>query len=711
MRENTAMTTEVELDVGRFLMRLLGRLPLIVILVGIVTVGTYVWLGFVDPRYESETTLLIEAGESGLTGPVDATTGSTSDILDQQAVASQVQLLRSREIAMAIVEKLRLTDRVEFVPPAGPSLADRLVKDAADRLGLDIPVGAPPTDLPISERALDSYYERLSVYAIEGSRVITVAFSSTDRQLAADVANAVVQEYLALQSRAKRSTTSDAVVWLADQIDDLGNQVRAAEARVEAFRSANDLFATGGAQQQTLTQQQLSGLTEELTRQRSLRADAEARAAQIAAALRAGTAPNRIELIDSQLIERLVEQKIALGAESAQLSATLLPQHPSMLALDAQIRDLDRQIGEEARKVLASFETEAQLARSREQEIAGEIARLKVATTQSGDAEVELRALEREAAAQRDLLDSYLRRYREALGREQANQLPADARVISTAAPAVEPVFPRKMPMSIAAGAATFMLLFGLGLVRELASGKSLRRIEPVVALPANDDHATALADDDGSSPSIAPDFAPPGGTHMSLASLVTALETSERRNIVVTLSEGTDADGRPLAAVALARALAAHDQRAVLVDLQGDGANPDAMRDEGDRAERPGLADIVDGDATFGDAIFRDRISRAHIIGAGSRTLTPEDVSGREVETILSALSMTYDRVILDASDAMLAAIAGRFDVAVIASEHDFSDERMVKAYDRISDVSDVDILLLLIAPADVAAAEREVA
>ena len=44
---------------------------------------------------------------------------------------------------------------------------------------------------------------------------------------------------------------------------------------------------------------------------------------------------------------------VFMEEQIAQLSATLLPQHPRMLELQAQIRDLDRQIAGEAQKILA----------------------------------------------------------------------------------------------------------------------------------------------------------------------------------------------------------------------------------------------------------------------------------------------------------------------------------------------------------------------
>jgi hypothetical protein len=78
------------------------------------------------------------------------------------------------------------------------------------------------------------------------------------------------------------------------------------------------------------------------------------------------------------------------------------------------LRDLSRQIRDEARKVLTGIRSEAEIAREREEELMGRLAELKVAAASANEREVKLRALEREAEAQRALLESYLVRYREA---------------------------------------------------------------------------------------------------------------------------------------------------------------------------------------------------------------------------------------------------------------------------------------------------------
>ncbi len=712
MREEAFSPAEVELDVRHFLRSLLKKLPYILVFVVFVTAAVYVFLGTMTPQFSSETTVLIEARETGLTRPTQAPDDRASAVLDEAAIASQVQLILSRDLAARVVEKLDLTSRKEFDPAASPGLIDTVMA----RLGF---AGSEPDDDRRDDRVLNAFAKRLGVFAIEGSRVISIAFRSSDPRLAADIANAVAAEYLTLQAQAKRERSSEAVAFLSGEIEDLSAQVQAAEGRVESFRSENDLFSSGGANPSTLPQQELASLNAELARVRAQRADAQARTQQIQAGIDGGATINQTEVLASPLIQRLVEQQVALRTEIAQLSATLLPQHPRMLELEAQIIDLDRQVAVEAGKILASLEAQADLARAREVEIAAELGRLKAVTARANDAGVDLRALEREAAAQRDLLDSYLRRYREALAREQTDALPADARVISTASAALEPAFPRKTSMSAMAGAAALILAIALVMLRDLASGRSLRPVAvAALATPGADakvpDDAEAETDaknegDSGArwaadhgvrrmmpgAPTIAPELA--DRVEDSLGAIVARIKEEGPGRIIVTLVEGSDQAGRPLAAVALARALAKNDRRAVVVDLREDDANTETM---GERPGLPGLADLVSGEASFAQAIFRDRKSRAHFVPSGTNRLSADSVRDGKLDTVLSALSMTYDLVILDAGDAMIEALAPGCRTAVVVSEHAASDARTVKAFERISGVSEAQILLLVVEP-----------
>src|SRR5690606_31746789 len=129
------------------------------------------------------------------------------------------------------------------------------------------------------------------------------------------------------------------------------------------------------------------------------------------------------------------------------------------------------------------LETEAKTAQFRENQLVQQLNTLKADTARAGEDEVGLKALEREAAAQRQLLETYLARYREATSRTSSGATPADARVISAAVEPTEVSFPKVMPITVVGGVAGFVFSAIAILLAELFSGRALRPVGGVAAV------------------------------------------------------------------------------------------------------------------------------------------------------------------------------------------------------------------------------------
>ena len=107
---------------------------------------------------------------------------------------------------------------------------------------------------------------------------------------------------------------------------------------------------------------------------------------------------------------------------------------------------------------------------------------MKKLASQTNEQDVQLRALEREAKTQRDLLESYLAKYREASARDNINAAPPEARIISRATPAIKPAYPKKMPTVLIAAFAAFALSAGFTVTGALlaAPGSPRRLVTPM---------------------------------------------------------------------------------------------------------------------------------------------------------------------------------------------------------------------------------------
>src|SRR4051794_23446444 len=295
-------------------------------------------VNLVTPRYKSESRILIDGRENVFLRPSSDRT-EERQALDAEAVTSQVQLVLSRDLAREIIKKNKLAERPEF-DPVLQGISP--LKSLAAMIG----IGRDPFSMTPEERVLDAYYDRLQAYAVDKSRVIVVEFQSADPELAARVANSIADGYLVLQQNARQDQARSASQWLSGEIENLRKKVSDAEAKVEDFRSKSSLFI--GTNNTTLSNQQMGEVNTQLNNARSMRADAESKARLIREMLQSGKPIEASEVVNSELMRRLSEQRVTLRAQLAEQSSTLLGNHPRIKELKAQLGDLENQIRDEA---------------------------------------------------------------------------------------------------------------------------------------------------------------------------------------------------------------------------------------------------------------------------------------------------------------------------------------------------------------------------
>ena len=364
-------------------------------------IGSFAFVNLAAPRYTAEAKLLLESRDSFYTRPGQERP-EQQPLIDEQAVASQVQVAMSRDLAREAVKRLGLVGNPEFDP-----LVDGV--GTLKQLMIVWGLASNPLDRPPEERVLEAYYDHLTVFPAGKSRILTVEFRSQDPELAAKAANTIAALYIDMQEAAKKDTARSASAWLGPNIESLRQRVTEAEAKVEAFRARTGLFA--GPNNATFNGQQLSDLNTQLSQARAAQADAQAKARLIREALKAGRAIEIPDVANNELIRRVVEQRINLRAQLALELRTLLPAHPRIKELNAQVSDLEGQIRSAAERTVRTLENDARIAGSRVESLQAAVDSQKSVVADANENEVQLRALEREARAQRDQLESYLARY------------------------------------------------------------------------------------------------------------------------------------------------------------------------------------------------------------------------------------------------------------------------------------------------------------
>jgi len=701
MAVSSYQSQDADLDVGRLFSALWRDKWIIVIGALAITAIVTLLLLMATPQYRGDARVLIDAGESVFTRP-DRDPLADQTRLDQEAIASQVQIITSTDLLLQVADQLDLASREEFNADANLS---------AFRRGLIlIGLATDPTERSQDQQVLTAIRERLSVYPVENSRVIVIGFRSSDAELAARVPNTLAEAYVALESRAQLQNTGAAADYLEREIADLQQEVRAAEAAVADYRAENGLLL--GENNAVLATQQLAELSTELSRVRAERSTTEARVRSVEAALENGVSVDTLpDVIASPIIARLTEQRANLQAELADLSTTLLPGHPRMQALQSQIEGLGAQIRAQARNVLAGLRNEAGIARDREAELGADLNTLKAASADANDSEVELRALEREAASKRALLETYLVRFREAQSRDQGEYAPAKARLISSATVPIEPSFPRMVPLIGATFFASLLFMIVVTLMRELFSGRAL---VPAANAPAVSDAASAapavsepvapaatpsVADAEPEQVSrAAPAAAParaegPANDNFSVSAVTDKLiRRGAGRALIVAPPGGTAAPN----VVGIARRLDEKGLRTIVLDLSGTGYAGGLM--DADPAE-PGITDLLAAQASYSEVIFGDSRSGAHVMPSGGADPERALAGIERLPIILDGLASAYDIVVVDCgvTDAAGLARLASHESEIVLSVDPESGDAAVEAAQDLADGGYDDVLIVL--------------
>lgn len=692
---------DTRMDIGAIARAIASRWFRIVVVTVVLLGATYAILAFVPKMYESSSSVLVETRDNAFMGPATGTSSSSGGaaVTIDSVISSQIGLIKSRDTLLEVVDTLNLRSVPEFngagVSPIGLIL--QLIGRKPEVKGLD-------------ETVLTNLNERLTVIRERDSAIISIFVSSIDPERAAAIADAIAAAHVKRRANLSLQDTAEASQWLEAEIVKLRERVSAAEQEVADFRIEHDLLA--GANNTSLVDQQLSTIATQISQATERLNTARSRATLIRGLIEQGQPIDGLaDVQNSVVIQQLSQSKAELQRQLAEKSSTLLPNHPTIRALRAQLGEIEDQIRSEGRRVATALEAEARVEEDLVASLQDEMARLKMNASSQTLNTVTLDELEREAKAQRDILESYLLRYRDAVSRSESSSALPDVRVVTAAAPSTTPASPKTALILAAVAFSALALQIGGIIFGELISGRALaappaRSAEtevdnepvPVVAAAADDEPELPFV-----APSVAPDREPsakpprlavsdydlepiyeddipdlpPRRTHSPVNEAIR--ETGEAEPVSAVRSAETSPvpaaqDTQPRAYVpdepdiaALSSDLALGRVRVVMVASIGPArdARPivealiaDALRNgltvahvdaaTGRATVEPGLTDLASGKASFGDIVKKDlRASRADV---GWGTIATLDRRSNRPATLIEALSDIYDVVIVSA-------------------------------------------------------------
>ena len=455
--------------------------------------GAAAYVSGLPPVYKAEALVMLNDRQSQRVPGIEEVLSGVA--AGEDGLQGELQLIKSRNMAERMVDQLNLHMLPEFNPALRrqtQSFADWLdpaklipttILEQLPRAWADT-LMTPTSDVEMTDQQraallradiVEGVTANISAEPASGSTVIALHFVSTDPQLAALGTNTLARLYLAEQLETKQSASRRVREFLEVEIERLRASVASAEQAIEDYRRQAGL---GGI---LPDEQQLTGLTTQLVLTRSERAAAEARLRQVQRLINSDAGLDQAaQMLESPVLNELRAREVELNRQRAELSTEYGERHPRMQNLSSEQAALAERTRAEIRQITNRLNDEVQVLRSREATLEANIDQLKGQMAEYQESEIGLGALQRDADADRALLETYINRAKEIASQQKAQE--PDARIISRAVTPDEPTYPRrKLIFAVALLAGAAMVVVWLRLIGiEKARGGAPPRVDMV---------------------------------------------------------------------------------------------------------------------------------------------------------------------------------------------------------------------------------------
>ncbi len=618
----------------------------------------------IRPIYRSTVTLLIEQGRSKVVSIEEV---YSSGLIQREYYQTQVEILKSDELARKVIKKLNLQSHPDFdVRQTPPTFLNRLMGTAVADPG-------QVSEDEVIKRAVTRFKRGLQVGLVRNSQLAQISFSSFDQDLSARVPNTLAETFIESDLESRMSMTQKAAEWLRERMGELRSKVDVSERALQDYRERERIVDAKGVALSGASRQ-LETLSGSLVESRQKRAEAEA-ALALVQQIRAGRSQASYDSVPAVLRSPMVQQMKYAEADAekrlSDASKRYGPEHPKMIQARAELDSARENTRRQAEIVVAGLSKELDQARANENAVASALAQSKADIQGLNRKEFQLGVLEREVQQNRNLYDMFVNRLKEtnAAGDVQTTI----ARVVDPATVPTGPFAPDKKQIVIIAAVVTLVIaaLMALMLDRLANTINSTSDVEGRLGVPA----LGVLQKIKGfTKKGFVSELAFFNDTQSSFAEAVRTVRTSvlmsslDDPHKVVVITSSVPEEGKTTLSFNLACALG-QVKKVLLVD--GDLRRPKVGKLVGRDSKLPGLADLVAGHAQVSQCVFFDERAGIHVLSAGTIPPNPlELLSSKRFEDVIVKLKDAFDIVVVDSAPLQLvsdAQVLSQFASSVI--------------------------------------------
>jgi capsular exopolysaccharide synthesis family protein len=624
------------------------RIAALMVLVGLIaTLYAY----SLTPIYRSTATVLVEGSRTkGKAVAEDelyiAYTGSTRDYY-----LTQFEIIKSREFAERLVRVMGLTKHPEFAPSEAPK------PWYAALLPWPRPSApiATPTGPDFEDGVIDAVMGRISLQPVRNTQLVKVGFDSTDPELAARVPNTLATIYIVADLEARAEATRRSTQFLVKQSEELKAKLVESERALQVYREREKIIDAKGVSLAGASRQ-LEDLSSSLMEARRKRADLEAAYEQVNAA-RQGKAAESLDTLPVVLRQPLVQRAKDVESDAerrfSDTSKRYGPDHPRMVAAQAELKAAQENLKRQANTAAQGLAKDYELARANEVSIERALGRSKGDIQSYNRKEFELQSLERDVAANRQIFEAFMQRSKEARAGDMQSPI---ARIVDEARPPKGAFGPNKRLIvqlwvfaALLAGVSLAVLIERLNnRVKASHEVESKLGVRAVGVLPVTEaeegvpiERMFRESNQNAFSESI---------RTIRSSVLLSGLQSPRK---VVLLTSSVPDEGKTTLASNLAFAFA---QVKKTLLIEADMRRPKLGRVLGDNGGRPGLSELVAGQADEGQCIFKIEGSNLHVMLAGRVPPNPlELISSPEFVILIEKLKSQYEVIVLDSPPVQL--------------------------------------------------------
>lgn len=606
----------------------------------------------ITPVYRATATLYIEPAKSKVVS-IEEVYGGVSG--NREHIQTQLEILKSREIAQKLVARLKLTTDPAIDPRQKPPALNLSIpwRDW-------IPAGWLPEEPPLTEEALTAAVIRsvqsdLDVQLVRLSFLIKVSFESSDKALAAKVANTLADVYIENDLESRLQMTQKAGSWLTERVKGLRATVEASERALQQFRDKEKIVDAKGVALGASSQ--LTTLTTAMVVARQKVAELENAYRQVQAVLK-GESRAKLESIPAVLRSPSVIPLKTAEAEAerklAELNNRYGANHPKIIAAESDLRQARENTQKVVDSVVSSITREYEVAKATEKTMQLSLDKSKTEIQDMSRKEFQLASLERDVQTNRQLYDLFVNRAKETGATSDLQS--SIARVVDSAIVPTSPVKPRKtliISISLFVG---LMLGVVLALLLEyldntVRSGEDVaNKLEvPLLGiLPWVSGRHSKFELQRGFLKNFNPAFSEAVRT-LRTGILMSALDDPHK---VVLITSSVPEEGKTSVSMNLAFALA-QVKRTCLIDA--DMRRPSVYKVMGGELNMPGLSNLVADTEPMSKCVYEHESGLFYIPSGPIPPNPSELLSSKRFADVLQKIESMFDVILIDSPPVQL--------------------------------------------------------